>query len=267
MIRQNLLVLSLVLGCLTGCQLSSHCRPHSFRPAGMYGAGCGPCNSSCGDECQNRHHGKSRTAPLFPGDTYGQAGQCGCGGSTCGSHGSCDGGSLNFASDCGFQTGCGTNGDSGCSAPGGFAGAWTSNGCSQCGGAQFVDADWMSAPVPLPSGVSRNCGCGAQTTTQQYFPQPNPFQPVNPQTLVPSTPSESKAPSTSESTYDFNANGKSVEEGQVPVPPSDDPAPMPAEPQVFEPDPPLPRNVEPDADGVPTAATPVDPVSWKIPVR
>ena len=90
--------------------------------------------------------------------------------------------------------------------------------------------------------------------------------PAGPESFVPSTPIEYKALSNSGSTYDSNTVDKAVEEGQVPVPPSDEPVPMTAEPRVFEPDPPQPLNVEPDADGVPAAAPPVDPVSWEIPV-
>lgn len=202
----------------------------------MYGAGCGPCSSSCGAEFRNRQHAIRRTAPLFPGDTYGQAGQCGCGGSTCGSHGSCDGGSLTCPSGCGCQSFCDTN------------------------------SNWMSTPVPLPSEVSPSCGCGAETTLQYDAPQSEAPSPASPQTSVPSTPIEHKVPSNSASTCDSNANDKAVEAGEVPVPPSDDPVPMPAESRVFEPDPPLPLNVAPDADGVPAASTPVDPISWKIPV-
>ena len=269
MIRQNLLVLGLAFGCLTGCQINSQCRSHSFRPPGMYGTDCGSCGSSCGVQCRNQHQGNCRTAALFPGDSYGQAAEYGCVVSTCGSYGTCDGGSPNLSAGCGCQSGVETIVDSGCSAPTGFSGARTSTGCSQCGGSPFAHGNLIASPVPVPSGVSPSCGCGQQPAAQQYSPySPQPLAPptVRPQTLVPSTPGEFKAPSTSESTYDSDTAGRPVQEGQVPVPPSDDPTPMPEEPKVFEADPPLPLNVDQAAEGVPSSATLVDPVSWEIPV-
>ncbi len=229
MVRQNLLVIGLILVSLTGCQMSTHVRHHSFRPPGMFGVGCGSCGEDCGDCCQcgrqspGRFWGKRRTAQLFHGDTYGQAGECG---------------SVSAGWGC----------------------------CGSCDGAPFMNSGCMAYPVPLPATVSHSCGCGEQHSAQPYSPQPYEPQSMNAPTLVPSAPLEFKPPTTFDATGDSSANDSTVPEGQVPVPPGDEPIES-SETRVPEAAPPVPQDVEPATGGAPAAATPADPVSWEIPAE
>ena len=113
--------------------------------------------------------------------------------------------------------------------------------------------------MPFPASTSQSCGCGQQSAAQQYYSQPYEQNSLMPHTnvpTVPTAPTEFRAPLTSGSAEIGRANGM-VDEGPVPVPPSD----------TFRSEPPLPLNVEPPTTGAPQAAPLVDPVSWEIPAN
>ncbi len=150
MIRQELLVLMLMVAGLSGCCLSA-----SHQSSGCQS--CGNTNAtSCNTTCS---HGKSkcgcrsgmscgRTAPLFPGDTYGQTSD----------HSSCSDGS------------CGAG------------------GCSTCG--ESMSSMPMNMGGAMPEPMNAGCGCGQQSTSMmptQQFPAQFSAPPVQSQRSTPPT--------------------------------------------------------------------------------
>ena len=150
MIRQELLVVALMVAGLSGCSLS----------ASHQSSGCHPCGgnhaTSCGTTCS---HGKpkcgcrsgmsiGRTAPLFPGDTYGQS----------------------------FDSGCGSCSDGSCGA----------GGCSSCG--ESMSSMPMNMGGPMPEQMNAGCGCGQHSTSMmptQQFPAHFSAPPVQSQRSTP----------------------------------------------------------------------------------
>lgn len=189
MLRQNLLVLCILVVTLTGCH--QHRRhPHAFRQSGLNGC-CehhhGHCQK-CGRHSGRRHAGYGS---LFPGDVYGQCGEgfpdggCGtgfmeCGG--CGLYQSCNACEMPYANSCH---------DCGCFAGGASYGSCT--GCSNSGMA-------LSSPA-ASSASTQGCNCG-----QQHGPtgSPQQFLPSVPQQSLPPVPRDATPLPSAEP--DINAN-------------------------------------------------------------
>lgn len=164
MIRQNLLVLGLVLIAVTGCasSMSPNCGSHY----------------SAGKQCRHHHHHHHRAAgrcrchqpgPLFPGDAWGQP----VGGSPMGGQWAMDG---EFGGCC----------DSG----------MMDSGCSSCG------SEMSGMMMPEQSSSGCNCGGdhsgGMHSSPMMMSPQPQP-QPFMNGTPAPLPPAVFEAPK-SEST-------------------------------------------------------------------
>ncbi len=157
MSRFSFSLLGLALFASVGCVSTHSSNCHSFRPPGMYGADCcGPVMDGCGAEpgCavpaqggkramfSKHHRGSCKTAPLYPGDTWGS---CGCG-----------------------ECGCGeTMMAPGCAAP-----SFMTPGCATPTGTWATDGGPAGCGVSHTAMVPGQPGCGCNGGTNSFAPQP-----------------------------------------------------------------------------------------------
>ncbi len=231
MIRQNLLLIGLILLASSGC---SALTMHEFS-AGKGAKSCSKCNT-CRQKPEAKHaatcsckSGKSRkTNRLFPGDTYGQcSASCGSCEQSWGPHPGYEnvGAFADMASGYGCSS-CSTQGGGGSCGSDPYA-------CSAGGGCSSCDSN--SFPMSMPMAGMQTCNCGGQHSfgpPQQFVPQ---------QLMTPPNSSGSGLPGTA-------APLAPAEVFRAPVPPPSDGAL-----------PPVPT------DGAPPATPAVDPVSWEVP--
>jgi|GEM_PF-1593733 len=217
MIRQNLLVLALVLLTTTGCsvmpQNGCQCgagRPSRIKPVHKQRVKFG--------KCKCRHcAAQTPVAPLFPGDPYRQMNY----------------GAMNFGSQ-GFESSCGIDG---CSASGGSCSAFGqemyTDGCSSCG-SSMMDGGMMDGGMPMQE--SQGCSCGHEGGSMQmqmqmpnFAPQMMPSQmhhPMAPGHAAPLAPAqifEAPRPVPSDGALPPVPNDPAHGEGAPPATPAVDP--------------------------------------------
>jgi hypothetical protein len=176
MLRQTLLIVSLVVPCLSGCSLSLSHRNSD------------PCCSSqsCG-HCQE--HGRTKTrgllsrrakknaSPLFPGDTYGI---CGCG--QCGMQPVCSNGCS--CNGCGGElvgAGCGFSGG-GCGDISVGAGMYAGGVMSHYGAGSGCDCNSsanMMPPQHVPAVPSTHDQSPQGGSAAEFFEAPKSAAPAN----------------------------------------------------------------------------------------
>lgn len=231
MFRQDLLVLSVVFSCLTGCHHWQGRHPNGCHQPELQG-----CHK------YDRHHRRCRVCghrsempgwfvtPLFPGDDYGPCFQgngcdecCGCAAAfnVCGTCQSCDAWTMMPQNSIG---GCGCCSEGETTFPG-----------DTCSG-----GDMQFNPITSQLSETPGCTCGPRqvpsNAPQQFFPQ-------------------ATTPESGDSRDSVKADGS--------------PNPVPPVPKAdgtsLDPDPPLPIDANPPLESAPASLPAVDPIGWRIP--
>ena len=213
MIRQNLLVLALVLLTITGCSVmpQNGCQCGAGRPSRIKTA---PKQRVKSSKCKCRHcAAQAPVAPLFPGDPYGQMNY----------------GAMNYGSQ-----GCESSyGIDGCSASGGSCSAFgqemQTGGCSPCG-SSMMHGGMMPGGMPMQESQGCNCGHdGGSMQMQNFAPQMMPsqmHQPMAPGHAAPLAPAqifEAPRPVPGDGSLPPVPNDSAPGEGAPPATPAVDP--------------------------------------------